>query len=535
MVDFGDRIFENYELFLKEHRDDLSTPAGAIEMLSSDGSFRAYIDALTEGLDSHTKRSIFAIAEREREMLLEESINIGPSAAVVGYAVSYFPILTDIYSDPILAQIATTYPVNKPMITIPKVKIESSVKNSDGTTSTYRLPTSSNLVRTSEEEIVILPGKVNNLFSMSNGGSSLVTADNAFLNKRYFVINNIRYLNDAETPANVDVPVMIRPDARGQINHTIQFKSVDVPTDTIELTVIGNVNWDTGNVQFNATLTNLTTPATPVTCEIVSLTTKAVFSARTGDIGRVRVDLKMSGWDINIDVRDSFEIKLDQEVIQDYSDIYEIDMIRTLSMAIKNQMLYNKDYDLAYYLGMYEPEYKAFGSYSTFDMAKYVVSGNEFTPSNILDIFKGIIPSITTVNRNIRKVFRAEPQYLVAGTHTASLLESLQSFMVGFQDTRTGDAGFTSQNSAIDFRKQRVLACDPIPNNKIYAVYRAPNDDLTRSAIVDLIYKPLYIIEEIDNSQRRTFVKSRTAIELTAPEAIGCIEMKNYEDWLGID
>jgi hypothetical protein len=527
MVDYGDRIFENYELFLKEHRDDLGTPAGAIEMLSSDGSFRAYIDALTEGLDAQTKRSIFAIAEREREMLLEESINVGPSAAVVGYAVSYFPILTDIYSDPILSQIATTYPVNKPVITIPKVSIQSSVKNSDGTTSTYRLPTSSSLVRTTDEEIDLLPGKVNNVFAMSNGGSSLVTADTAFLNKRYFVITEIKYTDADSAPQVIDV--MIRPDSRGQINHTVRFVET---SNNIELTVIGNVNWDNGNIQFNTTLTNLT-DADPVVSEVDSLTAKVVFSARTGDIGRVRVDLKMSGWDINIDVRDSFEIKLDQEVIQDYSDIYEIDMIRTLSMAIKNQMLYNKDYDLAYYLGIYEPEYKALGSYSTFDMDNYVASGTHFTPSNVLDVFKGVIPCITTVNRNIRKVFRAEPQFLVAGTHTASLLESLQAFMVGFQDTKNGEAGFSSQNSAIDFRKQRILACDPIPNDRIYAIYRAPNDDLTRTAIVDLIYKPLYMIEEIDNSQRRTFVKSRTAIELTAPEAIGCIEMKNYSQWLG--
>lgn len=527
MVDYGDRIFENYELFLKEHRDDLGTPAGAIEMLSSDGAFRAYIDALTEGLDSHTKRSIFAIAEREREMLLEESINIGPSAAVVGYAVSYFPILTDIYSDPILSQIATTYPVNKPMITIPKISIQSSVKNSDGSTSTYRLPTSNHLVRTSEETLLLLPNKVNNVFAMSNGGSSMVTSDNAFLNKRYFVISAINYKHEDTT--NTTIPVMIRPDARGQINHTV---TIVEGTDNVELTLIGNVNWDNGTVQFNSTFTNVTNNATPATSTMVNLTSKVVFSARTGDIGRVRVDLKMTGWDINIDVRESFEIKLDQEVIQDYSDIYEIDMIRTLSMAIKNQILYNKDYDLAYYLGIYEPEFAALGSYSTFNMSKYVASGNSFTPSNVLDVFKGVIPHITAVNRNIRKVFRSEPQFLVAGLKTASLLESLQAFMVGFQDARNGEVGFSSQNAAIDFRKQRVLACEPIPENKIYAVYRAPNDDLTRTAIVDLIYKPLYIIEEIDNSQRRTFVKSRTAIELTAPEAIGCIEMTNYSDWV---
>lgn len=533
MFDYGDRIFENYELFLKEHRDDLGTPAGAIEMLSSDGAFRAYIDAITEGLDSGLKRSILAIANREREMLLEESINIGPSASVVGYAVSYFPILADIYSDPVLAQVATTYPVDKSIITIPKANIESTVKNTDGTVSNFRLPTTMNLVRTSLEEIEVLPGRVNLLHAMSNNFNSFVTPENAFLNKRYFVVTKIKYKDSADDTHAIDV--MVRPDARGQINTTEEF--TDVNGYKYSLTIIGNVNWDTGALQYNATFTNIS-EATPDPAlgapTIASIVTNTIFSARTGDIGRVKVGIKMSGWDVNIDVRDSFEIVLDQEVIQDYTDIYQIDMIRTLSMAIKNQMLYNKDSDLAYYLQINEPNFASFGSASTFNMSKYMVSGtpSNFTPSNILDVFKGVIPHITTVNRNVRRVFRADPQFLVTGLKTASLLESLQAFMVGFQSNNYGEAGFSSQNSAIDFRKQKVLACDAIEDHKIYAIYRAPNDDLTRTAIADLIYKPLYMIEEIDNSQRRTFVKSRTAIELTAPEAIGVITMTDFQGFL---
>jgi hypothetical protein len=493
MVDFGDRIFENYELYLKEHKEDISTPSGAIEMLSSDGAFRAYIDALTEGLEVNTKRSIMAIAEREREMLLEESINIGPSAAVVGYAVSYFPILTDIYSDPILAQVATTYPVNKSIITIPRVNIHSSVKNSDGTVSKYRLPTTMNLVRTTTEELDLTPGVVNYAHVLSASAAN-ISPDNMFLNKRYFVINKISYKDSAGDTK--EIAVMVRPDARGQINHTEEF--VDAGTsDKLSLTIIGNVNWDTGGIQFNATFTNLTSNLAPITQSLVSMTASVLFSARTGDIGRVRVDLEMSGWDVNIDVRDSFEIKLDQEVIQDYTDIYQIDMIRTLSMAIKSQMLYNKDYDLAWYLKIHEPQFASFGSSAVFNMSNYLVNGtpSSFTPSNILDAFKGVIPHITTVNRNIRRVFRADPQFIVTGLRTASLLESLQAFMVGFSDTRNGEVGFSSQNSAIDFRKQKVISCDAIEDNKIYIIYRAPNDDLTRTAIVDLIYKPLYIIE----------------------------------------
>lgn len=533
MVDFGDRIFENYELFLKEHKDDLSTPAGAIEMLSSDGAFRAYIDALSESLDTHVKRSVMAICEREREMLLEESINIGPSASIIGYAVSYFPILTDIYSDPIIAQIATTYPVNKSIITIPKAHVSSRVKNTDGTTDTYRLPSTGRSVRTKVEEITVLPNIVNSLHALSNEGNSFVTIDNAFLNKRYFIVSGINYTDSAGEPQSV--PVMVRPDARGQINHTITFK--DVNDYNYSITIIGNINWDSGALQYSSTVTNNSTSVPDVGLgapQITNLTTNVVFSARTGDIGRVRVDVEMTGWDVNIDVRDSFEIKLDQEIIQDYTDIYQIDLIRTLSMAIKNQILYNKDLDLSYLLKIHEPVFESLGSTATYDMAKYLVSATPqgFTPANVLDIFKGVIPNITTVSRNIRKVFRADPQFIVAGNKTASLLESLQGFMVGFSDTRHGEAGFSTQNSSIDFRKQRILASEAIDDDKIYVIYRPPGDDLSRTSIVDLIYKPMYSIEEIDNSQKRTFIKSRTAIELTAPEAIGCITMTNYEEYL---
>lgn len=207
-------------------------------------------------------------------------------------------------------------------------------------------------------------------------------------------------------------------------------------------------------------------------------------------------------------------------------------MIRTLSLAIKNQMLLNKDRDLAYFLSNNESIFAANGSAQIFDLSKFETAANNFTPANITDIFKGVVPYITTVNRNIRRIFRADPQFLVAGLKTSSLLESLQGFMVGFSNYNSGEAGFSSQNAAIDFRKQKIIACDAIPDNKIYAVYKAPNDDLTRTAIVDLIYKPLYVIEEIDNSRRRTFVKSRTTIELTAPEAIGVITMVNYDKYL---
>jgi hypothetical protein len=91
-VNMSDLIFENYNSYLSEHKDDLSTPSGAIEMLSSDGAFSAYMAALTEGMEPYQKTSVLAVCEREREYLLQESTQLGPSASIIGYAVTYFPI-----------------------------------------------------------------------------------------------------------------------------------------------------------------------------------------------------------------------------------------------------------------------------------------------------------------------------------------------------------------------------------------------------------------------------------------------------------
>lgn len=523
--DYSDLIFENYETYLKDHRDEIGTPSGAIEMLTSDGAFRAYIDTLTEGLEPYGKNIILSICERQREMLLEESINLGPSASVIGFAVTHFPILADIYSDPVLSQIATIYPVNKSIITIPRIRIEASVKNSDGTTSSYKMPRSTSLIRGTSESISIAPGLAQNLFALSTGG--VVNLGNSAVNKRYFVLNACR-VTDGTNP--YVLPMGIRPDARGQITFSSQFKNA--ANETMEVTVIGNVNWDAGIVQYNGNFVNKTNPAANTSgYGVVQIDTSVVFSAVAGDINRAKVGLKVSGWDINIDVRDDFEIDLQTETIQDYRDIYQLDLIRAYSMAIKTQILLNKDFDLAYYLKANEAEMIANGSHVTFDVNSFKDMNNNISPNSYIDIFRGIVPKISYINRNIRKTFRADPQFLICGLKTAAMLESLQQYSMSYPDINSGQYGYTSGGS-IDFRKQTVLHCDAIDEDKIYVVFRAPSDDLTRSAIVDLVYKPLYVIEEITNAIKKTYIRSRTALEVTNPDALGCITVSNYQNFI---
>jgi hypothetical protein len=85
----SDVIFENYQGFLNSDEGyQLNAPTTAIEMLMNDGSFKSYVNHLTEGLEAWQKAPVVAICERQREFLLEESTQLGPSASIIGYAVN---------------------------------------------------------------------------------------------------------------------------------------------------------------------------------------------------------------------------------------------------------------------------------------------------------------------------------------------------------------------------------------------------------------------------------------------------------------
>lgn len=311
-----DLIFENYDRYMHENRDDLATPGGAIEMLSSDGSFNAYVSKLTEGMAPYQKAAVSTVCQRQREYLLEESMQLGPSASVIGYAVTYFPILADIYADPVVSRVATVYPTNKPINTIPKVQLTATIRNTDGTTKTYLMPRAQYLIRGAVENVILEPNYNNDLFMMSKGYPNEVNSTLARINKRYFMVSNIQVLGKDVGAGTGDTTTLVglnlRPDARGQI-HKI-FQMVDAVGNSVEGTIIGHIDWDKGHVQYSCTFTNIT--GYDFSTDFMS--SKVIFSPKTGEVGRVKIDLKISGWDVNIDTKEDFEIELQTETIQDY-------------------------------------------------------------------------------------------------------------------------------------------------------------------------------------------------------------------------
>lgn len=514
-------LFENYEVFIKENADDLQDPAGAQRLIVDHGMFKNYADALTSGLDESVRPGVLAVLDRQREMILQESANVPASTFAAGWTVLSFPILVDIYSEPIIAELCNVYTTNSPVLSIPRVRIKSQTKSYDGSVveESY-IPTTQKLIRANVVEVNAIPGVTNNVFTLAT-----LSPDNLKMNRRYTLATKVQITESGAGTDVHEVPVSFIPDSRNQILGDFSF--ADSSGATVECSITGHVDYDKGNVTFNV-IVGAGGAGINFTVDF------AVFSLRFVPVatmnGRTKVIVETEMTDVFIDPNEDFLIDLTQEDIQDYQSIFKIDLARTLSEAIKRQVLLNKDYDLAYFLKASESEIAAAGAATTLDLDTQAAAGGNYTPSNVLDVLKAVVPRISLIMGTIRRNYNMYPTYLVTGLKTAALLRSLQDMMVNIAGQK-GEIGWTGSNA--QFLKLRVLESNHIDDTMIYMSTKAPQNALEKSSILDLIFKPLYVVKEVTDGNSRTFVRARTMVKIVRTDGLGYIKLTNIDNYLG--
>ncbi len=514
-------LFENYENFITENAEDLQDPAGAQRMIVDQSLFKNYADALTTGLDEAVRPGVLAVLDRQREMIIQEAANVPASTFAAGWTVLSFPILVDIYSEPIIAELCNVYTTNSPVLSIPRVRIKSQTKSYDGTVveESY-IPTTKKLIRANVIEVNAVPGVTNNVFTLAT-----LSPDNLKMNRRYTLATKLQVTEGGGGSTTIEVPISIIPDSRNQLLGEFSFQ--DSGGGTVEGRLNGHVDYDKGDLTFNITTSGGTAGYTfaPDFC---------VFSLRFVPVatmnGRTKVVVETEMTDVFIDPNEDFLIDLTQEDIQDYQAIFKIDLARTLSEAIKRQVLLNKDYDLAYFLKAAEAEIAAAGAATELDLDTQAASGGDYTPSNVLDVLKAVVPRVSLIMGTIRRNYNMYPTYIVSGLKTAALLRSLQDMMVNIAGQK-GEIGWTGSNA--QFLKLRVLESNHIDDNMIYMSTKAPQNALEKSSILDLIFKPLYVVKEVTDGNSRTFVRARTMVKIVRTDGLGYIRLLNIDKYLG--
>lgn len=531
-------IFKNYYKALSSNSLNLKNPDSIINILEDDAKFKDFTNILFEGMSNDQISIANIICEAQRDFLIQEmSNNIGNSDLAIGYAISYFPILCDTYCTDILGNAILFKQVNSPILTIPRLKMTASVQNSNGTVNNWTFPRAMFLIRSEPEDFKLTPKLTHNLFSLSKSPTKL-TPENSSINKKYFMLKtiNVEIKNEqTQTTETIDHLLMIRPDSRNQFNYDFEIISAENPKIIANCTIIGHIVFDSGQLQYDMT----TISSDPnYTFTIKYGTFSCLFNSRTTDIGRVKISVKMSGEDIDISKNDDFEYDLDVETLQEYSDIYNIDLIRTLSTAIKGQLLLNRDHDISNLLKSSIPDTKLNHTYEELQFVPIFDTNGYLSPGYYQSIAQLLIPKISLIARYMYYNTTLLPTYILCGIKTSVVLEALQEFIITYPQMRAGLAGYNNKYgdktiNRSSFRSYKIIMSHAIPEDDLYLLYKPTSkDEEVYSNIVNFIYKPLYLVEEITNSQKRIFIKTRNTVELLNTSTIGYIHLPDINEYL---
>ena len=531
-------IFKNYYKALSSNSLNLKNPDSIINILEDDAKFKDFTNILFEGMSNDQISIANIICEAQRDFLIQEmSNNIGNSDLAIGYAISYFPILCDTYCTDILGNAILFKQVNTPILTIPRLKMTASVQNSNGTVNNWTFPRAMFLIRSEPEDFKLTPKLTHNLFSLSKSPTKL-TPENSSINKKYFMLKtiNVEIKNEqTKTTETIDHLLMIRPDSRNQFNYDFEIISAENPKIIANCTIIGHIVFDSGQLQYDMT----TVSSDPnYTFTIKYGTFSCLFNSRTTDIGRVKISVKMSGEDIDISKNDDFEYDLDVETLHEYSDIYNIDLIRTLSTAIKGQLLLNRDHDISNLLKSSIPDTKLNHTYEELQFVPIFDTNGYLSPGYYQSIAQLLIPKISLIARYMYYNTTLLPTYILCGIKTSVVLEALQEFIITYPQMRAGLAGYNNKYgdktiNRSSFRSYKIIMSHAIPEDDLYLLYKPTSkDEEVYSNIVNFIYKPLYLVEEITNSQKRIFIKTRNTVELLNTSTIGYIHLPDINEYL---
>jgi len=501
-------ILEQYDSYVKQNRSLIeSDPVG---FLKDNTAFKDFITALSEAIEDKDAREAFkTVAYREREVLQESGdLLTGEGRA---WAIMYFPILADVYQTPLISKLLTVFTTSQKRVAIPRKSVVGEVIKIDGTVlDKVELP-SSTAVRPNKIVETISEGKTN-LFSL------LSITDKAKINQRYFAITKLTLTdNDGSSTTTVNLPVVIRADFSGNFYGEAQFTAAG-DGKTVNVIVTGNVNFETGEIVLSK---NIITDSSD-TIDFQNATVECRINVYGADKGKVKIKLNVEDeLKLQLDEDNTFFIELIDEEVQDFKDIYNIDLLASIMEVVKLQFQLNKDADVADLLKLSEPDMAKYGNTATID---YSSIPTYLTPANIADVFSLVVPKILAVASSIEKNAHVTPQYLVTDRKTAITLEALQSFATAQMNTQ-GQGKLGPAASALQFTKFTIFKSDSVEEGKIYVVYKANNK--SAAALVDVVYKPLYIHKSDVNGVTKQYLKSRTAVEVVDPRKLGVVKVVN--------
>jgi len=533
----------NYQQAIEESGFDVTLPEQDLlesiqTIFSSATHYANFEDTLLKGIfeDSDVLEldSMKKLLARQRDVILTES-SIQSSPEAMSFAVAAFPMLIDLYAEPMLTKVITVYPYDKPYLTIPRVKWIAIHVDEYSKTTEYEYPTATKNLRLNVKTVSL--NQNDNVYAGLQRIAKLTDPNAPLLSASEFRISNrnirITKLKGKTTEGSTVTPFEF--DTFGIIDAKGNFFLDDVEVGSRLYRVQGAFVQATGRFTFGVTEITPAAVAASLTDETTIDELEFQFKLFGNGINKAVMRTKplMSTVEIQCDLEESWEISEIEEILQDWKALWNMDILSLLKDHIKDQMKLNKDAEIADLLYGNIPACKKYGMFREFDLTAFMQSngvGAMTRPTNVMDIFKNIYPIFIDLIDQMRKRIKMEPRFIVCGTKAGSVLKSLQQF----ETSLVGQVGEIWQVKGVpSINKFEIIVSDAVEEDLIYLIVK--NEQYNLSTILEVTYKPLYVIVETTNSKRRTFIKSRGWIGIVRNEGIATIKIKNFNQYFGIN
>ena len=532
-------VARNYTMAIEESGLDISQPEAILfesiqSVFGSATSYKNFENTLLEGILNENEilenDAVKALLQRQRQVILEDT-TVMASPEAMSFAVASFPMLIDIYAEPMLSKVVTVYPYDKPTLTIPRIKWIAINVNEYGETTEYEYPTATKNLRLNVKTVSLKQN--DNVYAalqrVAPAGSPLLTAAEFRISNRNLRISKIKVSQD--DGSGTITPLVL--DTFGIIDAKGNFFLDDIVIGSRTFRVQGQFVTNSGRFVWSVTDLTPSAIASTLTDTVTFEELEFQFKLFGNGINKAVMRTKplMSTVEINCDLEESWEISEIEEVLQDWKALWNMDILTLLKDHIKDQMKLNKDAEIADLLYGNIPAAKKYGMYREFDLTAFMAGsiGSTTRPTNVMDIFKNIYPIFIDLIDQMRKRIKMEPKYIVCGIKAGSVLKSLQQF----ETSLIGQVGEIGQVKGVPaINKFEIIVSDAVEEDLIYLIVK--NEQYNLSTILEVTYKPLYVIIETTNSKRRTFIKSRGWIGIVRNEGIATIKVQNFNQYFGI-
>ena len=163
------QLLSNFSSIIQENSLDISAAGGesnafanAKGMLESaalydDFTNKLFQDVFESDMSIGEQNVIKNILERQRNSIITDiqENSLASSTEAMSFAVASFPMLVDLYSDPILSKVVTVYPYDKPLLTIPRIKWIATIIDEKGKSIDYEYPTATKAIRANIKKIKV--------------------------------------------------------------------------------------------------------------------------------------------------------------------------------------------------------------------------------------------------------------------------------------------------------------------------------------------------------------------------------------------